>query len=157
MSPINLSVTLQKLLVIVILLTLTLVFHFRWENRGETLWPVSIPRIQYRFQEDVRALPFNHATQEYWETVLLPKNKGYIYKQNSPGAQSMYSLGMLHQLHCLGMLRSQFTAMMATPSAEDSGEGFLSPANKDLRNHLGHCLDLMRQVILPETSHIEHL
>lgn len=149
MSPINLSVRIQRILVIVILLTLTLVFHFRWENRGEPLWPVPIPRIRYKFQEDVRALPFDHATQEYWETVLLPKNKGYIYDQNNSGAQSMHSLGMLHQLHCLGMLRSQFTAMIATPSAKDSGEDFLGLANKDLRNHLGHCLDLIRQVILP--------
>jgi len=79
----------------------------------------------------------------YWETYLLPKDKGYIYTRGASDTVELYSVGMLHQLHCLGMLRSEFTKLL---SHERDTMDFFGIEQLDYRNHLGHCMDLIRQV-----------
>lgn len=133
------------LLMVIFILTLTFIFHLRWETPTDPLNAIIPNRIPYTFIDDPLARQFDNSSDRYWHDHLLPKNGGEAIYVDAYPQERQKSIALLHQLHCLGMVRSHFLKL-ATVSGypeELGGKG-----QTTLRNHLGHCFDLIRQVML---------
>lgn len=121
-----------------------LAFHYRWD-RPITTSPIKLPKISYRFVQHPDLLHFDQATQSRWNSIINEDWWNMKWKDESSGQVVTRGVDMLHKLHCLIALREEFTMLVNDPSrhlkfqAEDVG-------STDMRLHLGHCFDFLRQV-----------
>lgn len=87
---------------------------------------------------------------DYLWDALLPDNGGFLWQEEDDGVRHVHGISMLHQLHCLQMIRTQMmdfkektedgNKMHHTRGAhQHHGEGY---------KHVLHCLDYLRQVSL---------
>ncbi|KAI5927177.1 hypothetical protein F4810DRAFT_433128 [Camillea tinctor] len=95
-----------------------------------------------------------------WDS-LMPSGRGFVLVENpedyglGPGVPTdvgpdRYSISMFHQLHCLGMIRESYYAMVRQERPDIYGQELLSDEEQKetQRTHIGHCFDYIRQAIM---------
>lgn len=120
-------------------------FHTRW-TRPLTSSPIHLPEVPYAFAQHPELQPFDDATQARWNALIEPNwwDTQWTDQQRS-GEIVTRGIDMLHKIHCLVALREEFTTLANDPNrylkfqAADHGAS-------DMRFHLGHCFDFLRQV-----------
>lgn len=122
-------------------------FHSRWD-RPFTSSPIDLPEIPYTFTQHSDLLLFDQATQAKWNAMIHPNWWDMKWTDTSSGEVVTRGVDMLHKIHCLVALREEFTTLANNPNrylkfqAEDH-------SSSDMRLHLGHCFDFLRQVRFP--------
>ncbi|KAK1691142.1 hypothetical protein BDP55DRAFT_524121, partial [Colletotrichum godetiae] len=114
----------------------------------------------YVFQQDYAyAMPPSPEVDAAWSS-LLPQNGGFFTHPRIAPTESC--VAVFHQIHCLDMLRKAlFEARLGTTehrrhekNTTYSSEEKIYPSEAEELNashdmdHLGHCFDLLRQVIM---------
>lgn len=117
-------------------------FHLTYSPVPSIL-PTTLPQTTIEFRSEPDLHPFTLATQESW-TALIPHNWNHAVVRDMHGNTISQGIEVYHRLHCLTALRGQITEFLA--GGKDARATYNGAESETQRLHLGHCLDLLRQV-----------
>ncbi|MCJ1226581.1 hypothetical protein MMC12_003234 [Toensbergia leucococca] len=81
-----------------------------------------------------------------WSDLFTP-NGGFLIQPDKEGKNRVYGISMLHQLHCLSMLRTMLVWKMGHGhTGMETRDGEKEKASSLVERHWVHCLDYLRQV-----------
>lgn len=89
-----------------------------------------------------------HQNDYLWDDLLSP-NGGFLIKVEKDGSTRRHGIGMFHQLHCIKRIRGalQRGSDAGRTRRESQHEGHHGEEH-DSDDHILHCLDYLRQVML---------
>ncbi|KAH9477309.1 Cyclochlorotine biosynthesis protein O [Psilocybe cubensis] len=91
-----------------------------------------------KITDDVRPM---RIPMEWLSLVNTEDNETLVKFSEEDGGGAMASVGVLHQLHCVNLLRK------ATYPMYYKDDRFFTVPAEELRGHLDHCIELLRQTI----------
>jgi hypothetical protein len=147
---------------VIILSNLFFLFNFhsrKTQHLEDGLYPDLVPAMPVEtvnfIENKIYSSPPSAESDQAWDRIL-PPGRGYVF---SPNAHSdfglpqgevtkygeIYSVTVFHQLHCLGMLRTNYWSLINKMSQEDPEDAKKLAEKHRHNHHANHCFDYLRQ------------